>query len=702
MLSNYISNLITQLKETLESDEKVKQTMQNKISELKSRIDGYKDDILNKKGPGGESDLDPLQDLDHMGLIVKEDIDKNGKADEEDRRGFEYMLASTALANEHQSRIFLQKSRTCMGRFRHRWHNFWYFFLPFKSDMNLISYRYDRDVLFTFEIIRLLFMISFSVLFTYLYFLITHALNADYNDPTQLYCKYMIPCVLFYSRVTPSEGSTFSITYAVMTFVVVYFSVMKYIQYSKLHMNSQLYDREETKFSQYFFTSWDWSVKTNALYRENKRRLRELYKLSMQEVELIEKINSRNSSDKLALFFIRLLSCFLGLIILVLYAVFIFSAYIIRNVLKSQDINKTTYTAVDIIYEIIPPILIVIFGIFFQWLFTKLVHIEKWDFQSTVTNQITIRYFIARVWSLGIIYFINVYFNILGKNFASLLPSKMSSVNISASTFGCPGTYTLNLSNYNDQTNPSYVNYTPIDKSLYAECPEDDSVINILFIYLAEFIITKIIDLFSFWFLYCCSSKRKIGESYKWPFRTGKISVDNFMWNIQLYAIITYFPYIVVLIPIFLWIEFKYEIFKLKTMRAKPNKFNLKQENGLLIMILFNMSILIIIVFNTIFFISSTPHSNYIECINNKGVGNQLFVGNKICGPFASNTAVSDIFANSINSTKVFDFFYYIISNPEPLIIILILVICFLLYKSDDVETYKFYVKERERVKNLI
>jgi hypothetical protein len=38
-----------------------------------------------------------------------------------------------------------------------------------------------------------------------------------------------------------------------------------------------------------------------------------------------------------------------------------------------------------------------------------------------------------------------------------------------------------------------------------------------------------------------------------------------------------------------------------------------------------------------------------------------------------------------------------VISNPEPLCIILIFVISVIIYKTDDIESYKFYIKEREK-----
>jgi hypothetical protein len=80
-------------------------------------------------------------------------------------------------------------------------------------------------------------------------------------------------------------------------------------------------------------------------------------------------------------------------------------------------------------------------------------------------------------------------------------------------------------------------------------------------------------------------------------------------------------------------------------------------------------------------------------------MGNQAFIGKKLCGPYSSQSSLSSALIDSINSINLFSFIYYVISNPEPLIVLLIFVMCILLYKSDDVDTYKFYVNERENVK---
>lgn len=584
--------------------------MHEKIIDLKSRIDNYREKAL-KEGIDVKdlelADLNLNQNESEAPLIRREEYDLTTEVDltiEEKSEGYQYMLASSAIANEHQNRLFTKNSKTCKGQIKHKWHNFLQFFFPFKSDIRYLSYRYDRDILVYFESHRYLFMVSIIIFIIYIYFLIQRIINSDFSSGLDL-CRYSIPCFLFYSRITSNEDSVFSITYLIMTSMILYLLMIKYVNYNKLKQNSKLYDQRTTIFSQFFFNSWDWSTKTKACYLEKKKRLRNLYKKSNEEISIQENIKLRTVNEKWCRFFLRVLSFFLSLLILCVYFAFILFSYVIRNILRSKEINKTSLTSIDIILEIIPPILIVIFGILFPNLLKSLVNIEKWDFETTIRNQITIRYYIGKVFGLAFIYFINIYFILLENSFNNIINFTYE-IDL-VSTHGCPGKSQLNTSNINNSI---------ISKNLYSECREDDVVINILFIVLAEFFIRKIYELITFSLIYCCKKKNRVrGESYKWPYTTGSFAVDSYLFFLQLIAVVSYFPFITIIMPLLIFVDFKFEKFKLLHLREKPIKFDIEKEDGSLIMRIFRFNLILIIVFNILFYISKIPHLNYLQVI---------------------------------------------------------------------------------------
>jgi hypothetical protein len=61
-------------------------------------------------------------------------------------------------------------------------------------------------------------------------------------------------------------------------------------------------------------------------------------------------------------------------------------------------------------------------------------------------------------------------------------------------------------------------------------------------------------------------------------------------------------------------------------------------------------------------------------------------------------TAISTTFLQDISSNSFLTLIYYAISNPEPLLVLIIILIGLVCFKSEDFDTCKFYVKENEKV----
>lgn len=78
--------------------------------------------------------------------------------------------------------------------------------------------------------------------------------------------------------------------------------------------------------------------------------------------------------------------------------------------------------------------------------------------------------------------------------------------------------------------------------------------------------------------------------------------------------------------------------------------------------------------------------------------GNVSIGGKGLCGPFISGVAASDLFIKNIKSISFFEFIYGVFSNAEPLIILMIMIICLLFYRKYDNEMIKLYNIEKEKV----
>jgi hypothetical protein len=185
--------------------------------------------------------------------------------------------------------------------------------------------------------------------------------------------------------------------------------------------------------------------------------------------------------------------------------------------------------------------------------------------------------------------------------FGGQIPFSLAGSPFNVATFGCPGPL-LNIFT-------SSQIYTPLNKAYYSNCAEDDIIINLLFIAVGEFLIYKLFAIIGFMFSWCCNCKKiKHGVYYKFPFNTEMEAVNVFAFNIQLYVIIIFFPYVTVLAVLFLLIEFKFEFFKLTVLKGKPLQFQMKYESGVLLMRLFLITILIITATQILIYVSKLPH----------------------------------------------------------------------------------------------
>ena len=86
---------------------------------------------------------------------------------------------------------------------------------------------------------------------------------------------------------------------------------------------------------------------------------------------------------------------------------------------------------------------------------------------------------------------------------------------------------------------------------------------------MVEFLLTKIIDLFYYTSKWCCCKDERTSE-FRTPYNTHVHVINFFVFSMQLFIIIPFFPYIVALAPIFLAINFKIEQYKLTKLSHKP------------------------------------------------------------------------------------------------------------------------------------
>jgi len=65
-------------------------------------------------------------------------------------------------------------------------------------------------------------------------------------------------------------------------------------------------------------------------------------------------------------------------------------------------------------------------------------------------------------------------------------------------------------------------------------------------------------------------------SKFKDAYDISESVIDQLIFNLQIYIIIPFFPYMTIIAPILLVVQFKFEYHKLKHLKGKPEKLSLR------------------------------------------------------------------------------------------------------------------------------
>ena len=202
-------------------------------------------------------------------------------------------VMSNQLMGNYETRVYqLEVQQSCWGRFSNSLNNYFDFFMPLKDDIAFVASHYDKNIEGFFDFSRFLLVFSFFILFTYLYLLINHAVTFNYNQDYGFWCKYYLPCFIFYSRFTINEKAAFSYSFAFVCFVIFIGTIRKYLQFSKKSVIQKLYEGEEMNYSKMFLNIWDWNVRTQSSLDDTRYRVKNIITIGINEQEIKYFVNN--------------------------------------------------------------------------------------------------------------------------------------------------------------------------------------------------------------------------------------------------------------------------------------------------------------------------------------------------------------------------------------------------------------------------
>jgi hypothetical protein len=651
--------LLTELQDTLKVDDQMKFQLREKIKQLEDHLTSLKDRM------GRIDDLD--EDEEMKELLMKMDHKDDYDLPEGTEKNIIQQIninsvgqgfLGNALMNDYQARIYFSNTKTCWGRFKIFLDKIITFFTPFKSDMNYLFARFDRNISGMFDFFRFLYIFNFFVSLSAMYLLFNHiflvsgiistqpsnSTNFTIHDTVanETLCQMFLPCSILYSRFTSSEKNVYSFTFLTICVVLFVIIVSQWTEYKRHYLLLKLFDEENIQFSKELFNSWDWTTRNIDSMENNKVRLKNIFTVGLKESEIISVINSRRGWDKFALYLRRTLSLFFSLIILIVDAGLVFGLYFAQAYLKFRDEDKTTNSFLDYIAMIIPSVGLLVINAIIPILLELCVIFEKWDFNSSYIVQLIWRVYISKVFTQGVSYTLLIMFLVLEKKPADVFGFSGLDFDLSLS---CSSNYTL-TTNPTGLTKRSYINY--------ANCKEDQVSSIFLTNLFIDFILRKILPPVMLLFRYLICKKWKKQPNYKQSFNNIN-SVTNFLlFNLQIYLLIPYFPFILIISPFLVFIDFKYEVFSLKYFYDRPDKMTMRDKSGYFIMTLFTFTILGIIIVFILFFIYPLSHESYMECFTDSaGKVYQYYNPKTLCGPYEDNELMKTTIYESIVSSSM-------------------------------------------------
>jgi hypothetical protein len=140
--------------------------------------------------------------------------------------------------------------------------------------------------------------------------------------------------------------------------VIFFGTVKKFLEFNKKNVFQKLYEGEDLNYSKMFLNIWDWNVRNQTSLDDSKSRVRNIITIGIRE-EVIkylinnirELVKERTSDERCNLLTRRIFSISMSILLLLVSASGIASAYILRGYVASQFPNSSNIMKFAVIWR---------------------------------------------------------------------------------------------------------------------------------------------------------------------------------------------------------------------------------------------------------------------------------------------------------------------------------------------------------------
>jgi len=420
------------------------------------------------------------------------------------------------------------------------------FFVPLKNDMIMIKRSYDRSIEAFFEMFR--FLVNFNILTAlgFGYILLMHLL--DYQGQLTDFCATYFPCFLQYSRFSTDSQERYAFALALFVFIGTILCIYKLVAVDYRAKKIRYFIKDDNYFSREFFNSWDFRTKRMSDTKHSVEGTKNILDIMLYEEKKKEIVKQRDSSDKCRIYTIRISLMILSIFILILgWIAIILASFFEKDITDYAE----TVPLLDNFSRYVSAIVLTLANYIIPKCLGWITECEKWDFAIDQIRQEIWRNYLAQMLNFGIFVIIHI----------ELVIKK-------------PIVRDETLIDFAEQNSK---------KTLY-DCREDFVAISIARLLIVE-IIQRYLYYFGWIIYYRIKAKCQNLNNWRKEFET----TDEVVWLIYFQSIIwvsfIYYPYIAILSPIFLYLHFKFIVYRLRSWKISPQMVTNKVTSGNYIML---------------------------------------------------------------------------------------------------------------------
>lgn len=655
----------------IERDENQERELAIKMQVLVDKLKEYKDmikELRDKNLEISKTSYEKGQDIEHLKLEknqLEEELKSLGLYDKRGYRGGGGLaiISRKALDDDESKRKLEMKRELMMGialvegdfadllgkqeseknmceRIIDQMWQFLYRLVILKGDMKRIEARYDKSISSYFSFYKFLVNSSIFMLAIFSYLLVSHILF--YNGSLVSICTGG-PCFLLYFGFSTSEGFAYSMSIIAFIFATVLASLVKWVRTDLVRKRAEIYGGKDVKLKKFaasVFNNWTWSINTETDSFDQSVNISNQLTTALKDEARLREASRRTAKQKTALTIRRIIGSSIYIFILCTGWV------IIILILVSEDafISAVAPSGIlSLILGFIPKLGVSIVNAMFPALTITITALENWDDPSFIVKLQIIRMYIAKM--LNVILF--------------------ATLNLALAT---------NRVLFNVGEEISY------DSSY--KCREDQAGINLLLLVVSETIMCKLIPLVMVLVNYIITKTKK-ETNWRKEIKVSQQLINLIYFQALVWVAIPYFPYVSVLAPIFMFLDFKFQHWRLNRLQIKPLQQTQASDLVIFIMRVYNITLLLAIAYLAYFLTAELSHLTYDTT--------------ELCGAFLDKEPPSNNVIDSMTSREgLSQFWNYVLGYAPVFWVLLTIAVSKVFFMRNHLKIMTQYQNDKE------